>query len=49
MGVPTAAISRQDAAAGGIGNMSDVVTINLGLILLIASVVAMISRRMRLP
>jgi hypothetical protein len=29
--------------------MSDVVTINLGLILLIASVVAMISRRMRLP
>ena len=29
--------------------MSDIVTINLGLILLIASVVAMISRRMRLP
>ena len=29
--------------------MSDVVAINLGLILLIASVVAMISRRMRLP
>jgi len=29
--------------------MSDTVTINLGLILLIASVVAMISRRMRLP
>ena len=29
--------------------MSDVVTINLGLILLIAVVVAMISRRMRLP
>ena len=29
--------------------MSDVVTINLGLILLIASVVAMVSRRMRLP
>ncbi len=29
--------------------MSDVVTINVGLILLIASVVAMISRRMRLP
>ncbi len=29
--------------------MSDIVTINLGLILLIASVVAMITRRMRLP
>jgi Na+:H+ antiporter len=29
--------------------MSDIVTINLGLILLVASIVAMISRRMRLP
>jgi CPA1 family monovalent cation:H+ antiporter len=29
--------------------VSDVVTINLGLTLLIAAVVAMISRRMRLP